>query len=94
MQKASADFGFIMIAYNLKRIINSVGINNLIEHLTGIFSLFCLKFGIFKILLKQINQKITKPMIKQKFLIREIKTDFFLQTPFLNRLPLTITVQN
>ncbi|WP_052158242.1 IS1182 family transposase [Lacinutrix jangbogonensis] len=43
-ERASADVGFIFIAYNLKRIMNSIGIDRLIKHII----LFWLEIGIKK----------------------------------------------
>ena len=40
MQRASADFGFIMVAYNLRRLINSIGLNELKQYLESIVQLF------------------------------------------------------
>lgn len=41
--RASADIGFMMIAYNLKRIINILGIKDLAQYITGILSVYWLK---------------------------------------------------
>ena len=38
MKRASADLGFIFIAYNLRRILNIVGVDKLIQ----LFGSFCL----------------------------------------------------
>jgi hypothetical protein len=40
MKKASADVGFIFIAYNLRRIINVIGIDKLLETITRFHSLW------------------------------------------------------
>ena len=40
IERAEADFGLIMIAYNLRRIINIIGMKKLQEYLESIFSLF------------------------------------------------------
>lgn len=42
IQRASADFGFMMTAYNLRRIINIVGLNELKQYLKSIAQLFWL----------------------------------------------------
>mgnify|MGYP001386905231 CR=1 FL=1 len=64
IERASADFGFIMTAYNLRRIINIIGKKKLVKYLAGIFSILCSKFVHFKLFLKSINQ-ILKQMMKQ-----------------------------
>jgi hypothetical protein len=40
MKRASADVGFIFIAYNLRRIINIIGIDQLLETFTPFYSLW------------------------------------------------------
>ncbi len=40
MHRASADFGFIMVAYNLRRLINRIGLNELKQYLESIVQLF------------------------------------------------------
>ena len=47
IKHATADVGFIFIAYNLKRIINSIGINQLIKHII----LFWLKIPVANFLI-------------------------------------------
>ncbi len=42
-KRASADVGFIFIAYNLKRIINCIGLSKLIDLLPLFLSLYYLK---------------------------------------------------
>jgi len=63
INRASADFGFIMVAYNLRRLINIVGIKSLKQYLAGIFSVLCSTFTHFKLFLSQIN-RILKKTIK------------------------------
>ena len=63
IQRASADVGFMMTAYNLRHIINIVGLNKSKQYMKSIVQLFCTKqthlkpflssFTIFKQLLKQ-----------------------------------------
>ncbi|NOR75234.1 MAG: transposase, partial [Draconibacterium sp.] len=48
MERANADVGFMLIAYNLRRLINIIGKNELIKYLGEILSLYQLK----KLLLK------------------------------------------
>jgi hypothetical protein len=46
-ERAEADFGLIMTAYNLRRIFNIVGIKKLMEYLSALRSIFKLKYAIF-----------------------------------------------
>ena len=62
IERAEADFGFIMVAYNLRRIINIVGMQELGKYLESIFQLFCFKITLFKLFLNQINQKLKRTM--------------------------------
>jgi hypothetical protein len=55
LYRASADVGFMIVAYNLRRIINIVGIKRFKEYLRLVFTLFLLRLGIQK----AINQVIT-----------------------------------
>ena len=68
IERAEADFGFIMTAYNLRRIINIIGMQKLGKYLESIFNLFCFKVRLFKLFLNQINQKLKQTM-KWEFLI-------------------------
>ena len=56
IERAEADFGFIMTAYNLRRIINIVGMQKLRKYLESIFQLFCFKISLFKLFLNRKNQ--------------------------------------
>ena len=56
IERAEADFGFIMTAYNLRRIINIIGIEKLVKYLTRIFAVLCSKIVHFKLFLNQINR--------------------------------------
>ena len=62
MQSASSDFGFAMVAYNLRRIINIVGLQELTKYLEGIFAFLCSYIVHFKLFLSQINQIQKKSM--------------------------------
>ncbi|SHG07855.1 Transposase [Mariniphaga anaerophila] len=62
IQRASADFGFTMIAYNLRRLINIVGLKELGRYLVSIFSILCSRFAVFHLFLSQINQILKKTM--------------------------------
>ncbi|WP_319502488.1 IS1182 family transposase [uncultured Draconibacterium sp.] len=56
MKRAEADFGFIMSAYNLRRIINIVGIKKLEKYITSIFSVLCSIFDLLKLFLSHRNR--------------------------------------
>ena len=56
IQRAEADFGFIMTAYNIRRIINIIGARNLGKYMKGVFQHFLLKIKRFQLFLSQINQ--------------------------------------
>lgn len=62
IERAEADFGFIMTAYNLRRIINIIGTKKLGKYLESIFRLFCFKITLFKLFLNHINQKLKQTM--------------------------------
>ena len=51
MQRASSDFGFTMVAYNLKRLVNCIGLNELKQYLESIVQLFWLNIDRLKSLL-------------------------------------------
>lgn len=63
--RAEADFGFIMTAYNLRRLINIIGASKLGKYLAGIFQHFQLNFKHFQLFLSQLN----------RILYKTIKTD-------------------
>ena len=67
IERAEADFGFIMTAYNLRRIINIVGIKRLEKYITSIFSVLCSSFDLLKLFLSHRNQ----------ILYKTIKTDSY-----------------
>ncbi len=56
IHRAEADFGFIMTAYNIRRIINIIGARNLGKYMKGVFQHFLLKIKRFQLFLSQINQ--------------------------------------
>ena len=62
IERAEADFGFIMTAYNLRRIINIVGMKELRKYLQSILQLFCFKISLFKLFLSQINLRLKQTM--------------------------------
>ena len=84
IKHASADVGFIFIAYNLKRILNILGIEALIKH--------CAKYlALIAIIRNYIFQKtqIVMLMIKFQFLTQNInihtKSTIFSLKPSFNR---------
>jgi transposase len=62
IKRAEADFGFIMTAYNLRRMINIVGMKSLKQCLRSLFSVLCSIFGHFKLFLSHINQILRNTM--------------------------------
>jgi hypothetical protein len=81
IRRAEADFGFIMTAYNLRRIINIIGMKELQEYLAGIFSLLCAKIARFELFLSHLNQimkrimnepKITRRGVNNRMVFRNI----------------------
>ena len=56
IKRAEVDFGFIMTEYNLRRIINIIGADNLEKYMKGVFQHFLLKIKRFKLFLSQINR--------------------------------------
>ena len=58
LERAEADFGFIITAYNLRRIISIIGITKLKEYLVSIFMFFYSKITHLKLILSLINQTI------------------------------------
>ena len=59
-ERAEADFGLIMTAYNLRRIFNIVGIKKLMKHLSASYRVFKLKNTILKQKSSFFNQSIIK----------------------------------
>ncbi|MBN2638270.1 MAG: IS1182 family transposase [Bacteroidales bacterium] len=60
IERAEADFGFIMTAYNLRRIINTIGISKLLVMLGSFFRVLCSEIDLLKLFLRQINQVLNK----------------------------------
>jgi len=56
MKRAEADFGFIMTAYNLRRIINTIGISKLLAMTGSFFSVLCSEIDLLKLFLSQRNR--------------------------------------
>jgi len=70
IKRAEADFGLIMIAYNLRRIINIIGMKKLQQYLAGIFSLLLARIACFKLFLNHLNQIIENIMDEPKITTR------------------------
>lgn len=66
--RAQADFGFIMTAYNLRRIINIIGRKLMQSYLSGIFAGLFSIFAHFKLFLSLKNQKLKRNMKNPGFL--------------------------
>lgn len=62
IQRAEADFGFIMTAYNLRRLINIIGIKELQKYLRDILLVLCSIITQLKLFLSQVNQILKKTM--------------------------------
>ena len=76
MKHASADVGFIFIAYNLKRILNIIGIDQLMSFLSSVFTL---------ILTNRVKsiKNLLKTNLKYIFSINHLfrkSSDFYLRT--------------
>ena len=80
-QRAEADFGLIMTAYNLRRIINIIGMKELQKYLEAIFSFLCLQIMDFKLFLSLIIQILYKTMKKLKSLNPRLKIKNSWKTP-------------
>jgi transposase len=81
IKRAEADFGFIMTAYNLRRLINLIGLKKLQGYLAEIFALLCAKIARFELFLSHLNQimkrimnepKITSRGVNNRMVIRNI----------------------
>jgi len=82
IQRASADVGFMMTAYNLRRLINIIGITKFKEYLEGILNLlivFLGQMGLNRALLTSyyfqplFSKAIFQPSLKRLYLTRKIK---------------------
>lgn len=70
IQRAEADFGFIMTAYNLRRIINMIGIKQLQSYLAGVLLLLFAKIANYNVFLSFLNpffeSLLEKPKMKNQ----------------------------
>jgi len=81
MQSASSDFGFAMVAYNLKRLVNIIGLKELKQYMESIVQLFWLNIALSKPILSCFvifNQQLIEEtkiallnlnIVKQKYII-------------------------
>ncbi|MFV0590437.1 MAG: hypothetical protein ACK5M7_03555 [Draconibacterium sp.] len=74
IQKASADFGFTMVAYNLRRLLNIIGSNELKQYLKGMAQLFLLNIALIKSFLscflifkQQLTEETENALLNLKF---------------------------
>ena len=79
IERAEADFGLIMVAYNLRRIINIIGMQKLGKYLESIFQLFCFKITLFKLFLNQKNQVLKLIMKNPEILNLPLKISYGFQ---------------
>jgi transposase len=73
ISRASADVGFIMIAYNIRRIINIVGLKALKEYLKTIVSFILENRALLKVKLSNINSFVNQLKNKKPFLFTGLK---------------------
>ena len=55
IERAEADFGFIMTAYNLRRMINIIGKTRLTKYMVSIFTFLCSEITLLKLILRHVN---------------------------------------
>ena len=70
MERASADVGFMLIAYNLKRLVNIMGNNELKKYLKHVLSTFLVKTAQIKLKLSILCHAFFKTNIDGYILIR------------------------
>jgi hypothetical protein len=73
ISRASADVGFIMIAYNIRRIINIVGLKALKEYLKTIVSFILENRALLKVKLSNISSFVNQLKNKKPFLFTGLK---------------------
>jgi hypothetical protein len=81
IERASADVGFIMTAYNIRRIINIIGINELEKYLETVLAFIIEKTGLSKPFSSLMNQlvyrmkkisQIQNPSLKRLYLVQNL----------------------
>jgi transposase len=85
IERAEADFGFIMMAYNLRRIINIIGMKKLQGYLAGIFSFLFDKIARFKLILSHLKPIIERIMKEPKITNRDVNNRILIQNIIVNR---------
>ena len=85
IERAEADFGFIMTAYNLRRVINIIGLKKLQGYLAEIIALLCAKIAYFKLFLSHLNHLIEKIMNEPKITSRNATNLILIQNTGVNR---------
>ena len=89
INRASADVGLIMTAYNIRRIISIIGINELKKYLKRAFSLIHEKMMLAKLFLRKLSINIFRHKtrkafltfsVNQLYLIRKLTVSFSFQT--------------
>jgi len=85
IERAEADFGFIMTAYNLRRLINIIGLKKLQGYLAEIIALLCAKIACFKLFLSHLNHLIEKIMNEPKITSRNATNLILIQNTGVNR---------
>ena len=81
IQKASADFGFTMVAYNLRRLLNIIGSNELKQYLESSSQLFWMNIALLKAFLscflifkQQLTEETENALLNLKFVKRSYIT--------------------
>ena len=79
IRRAEADFGFIMTAYNLRRIINIIGLKKLQGYLAEVFAILCAKIARFELFLSHLNQIIKRKMKEPKISTQIVNSRMVIQ---------------
>ncbi|NOR74871.1 MAG: IS1182 family transposase [Draconibacterium sp.] len=79
IDRASADVGFMMTAYNLRRIINIIGLKQLKEYLKTVISLILEKMWLSKLFLSKINRLINQKKMGKGFQYVSLKQLYLIQ---------------
>ena len=79
INRASADDGFIITAYNLRRIINIIGINELKEYMKTVFSFAFEKIMLLKLNLNNISSLVWQIKYKKLLLMISLKQLYLIQ---------------
>jgi ribosomal protein RSM22 (predicted rRNA methylase) len=85
IERAEADFGFIMTAYNMRRLINSIGLKKLQGYLAEIIALLCAKIARFEVFLSHLKQIIERIMKEPKITNRDVNNRILIQNIIVSR---------